>query len=152
MSLKQKIANIISIIIMPIVVLGLAGFTCKSIIDQDTKDRREVTQINQCHALLEKITGQYNFNRLESKEFEAAHKCFSDNRQLCEDFKRDNFGFSKKFFIINEFQNQFEALKHAPQLEKELFLLKLNRVMMVSDDYCYKGNCKRLGKSFICTE
>lgn len=149
--MKERIVNIIMIMAC-LAVLGIGGFTCKSIFDQDAKDRNETEQVNQCHKLLTKITDQYDFDRLESKEFEAAHKCFSENRSLCGDFKRDNFEFAKKLFIMKEFQVQFESLKNAPQLEKELFLLKLNRVMMVSDDYCYKGNCKRLGKSFICAE
>lgn len=152
MNIKQKIVNILSTVIIPIVVLGLAGFTCKSILDQDTKEKNETEQINQCHKLLEKITEQYDFDRLDSKEFEAAHKCFSENRSLCSDFKRENFEFAKKLFIIKEFQVQFESLKNASPMEKELFLLKINRVMMVSDDHCYKGSCKRLEKSFICAE
>jgi hypothetical protein len=152
MELKRKITNILAIVVLPLITLGLAGFTCKSIIEQDIKASQEVDQINQCHKLLAKITDQYDFDKLESKEFEVAHKCFSENRSICSDYKRDGLEFAKKLFVIKEFQSQFEALKNAPQLEKELFLLKLNRVMMVSDDYCYKGSCKRLGKSFICAE
>lgn len=147
--MKEKIVNIV-ICLMIIFMLGAAGLICHSIYELDKQDKDKFEQINRCHKLLRTITDEYRFDRLDTSDFDAVRKCFTDNRDSCEDFKQDNLSFTKKILIIDDFKDQFQSLKKSSNIEQELFLAKINRVMLVSTTPCYNKTCKTIGEPFIC--